>query len=61
MKENSKSNFLTSLFALALPIIVGVLGSRISGMGAGSVIPYSNKPPLVPSGQVFPIVCDYIN
>ena len=33
MKENSKSNFLTSLFALALPIIVGVLGSRISGMG----------------------------
>ena len=56
MKENSKSNFLTSLFALALPTVVGVLSSRISGMGAGSVTPYPNKPPLVPPGQVFPIV-----
>lgn len=56
MKEKSKSNVFTSLFALALPTIVGVLSSRISGMGQGQVTPYPNKPPFVPPGQVFPVV-----
>lgn len=56
MKKSSKPKVLTSLFALVLPTLVGVLSSRISGMGADQVTPYPNKPPFVPPGQVFPIV-----
>ncbi len=52
----SKSKLCTSLFALVLPTLVGILSSRLSRMGASQVTPYPNKPPLVPPGQVFPIV-----
>lgn len=51
-----KAGFFPSLFALALPTIVGALSARLSGMGNGQVTPFPNKPPLVPPGQVFPIV-----
>ncbi|SET22253.1 TspO/MBR family protein [[Clostridium] polysaccharolyticum] len=56
MKEKSNTNFLMSVFVLALPMLTGVLSSQISGMGGGQAMPYPNKPPLVPPGQVFPIV-----
>ena len=52
----SSASFPYSIFALALPTIVGVISSRISGMGQGQVTPFPNKPPLVPPGKVFPIV-----
>lgn len=50
------AGFFPSLFALALPTVVGVLSSSLSRMGSSQVTPYPNKPPLVPPGQVFPIV-----
>lgn len=54
--QSKRTGLLTSIFLLALPTIVGVLSSRISGMGQGQMIPYPIKPPLTPPGAVFPIV-----
>ena len=54
--KNKKTGILTSIFLLALPTLVGLLSSRISGMGQGQMTPYPIKPPLTPPGAVFPIV-----
>lgn len=51
-----KTNFLTSLFLLAVPTFVGTLSSQFSSMGQGVVTPYPNQPPLVPPASVFPVV-----
>lgn len=54
--KNKKTGILTSIFLLALPTLVGLLSSRISGMGQGQMTPYPIKPPLTPPSAVFPIV-----
>lgn len=54
--QSKKTGILTSLFVLTFPTLVGVLSSRISGMGQGQMTPYPIKPPLTPPGAVFPIV-----
>lgn len=48
-----KKNWLVSVTALVLPIVVGIVSNKVTGM---TTTPYPNQPPLIPPSQAFPII-----